>query len=101
MGRELVATADHPLFAKDGWKRMGELASQLSACAADLERFLAAEADQLQALHRHLDEHAEGSQRHFHPGSLLSNHASLAYTSAFISGQQENNKAIQRLKSIG
>ena len=55
--------------AGTSWERMGELASQLSACAADFERFLASEASHLHALHRHLDEQAEAGGRRFHPGS--------------------------------
>ena len=53
--------------AETSWERIGELASQLSACAADLERFLAVETSHLQALHGHQDEQAEVA-RHFHPG---------------------------------
>ena len=54
--------------AEPGWERIGELASQLSACAADLERFLATESSYLQAMHRHLGERADGARRRFHPG---------------------------------
>ena len=51
------------------WERVGELATQLSDCAADLERFLSAEADHLQSLLRQLDGQAERPRRRFHPGS--------------------------------
>ena len=54
--------------AETSWERIGELASQLSACAADLERFLASEASYLQPMHRHVGEQADGASRRFHPG---------------------------------
>ena len=49
-------------------ERMSELAAQLSACAADLERFLSAEAGHLQALYRH-QERPPTSPHRCHPGS--------------------------------
>ena len=55
--------------AGTSWQRVSELASQLSACAADLEQFLAAEASHLLALQGRLGEPTEGPPRRFHPGS--------------------------------
>jgi hypothetical protein len=56
------------------WERVGELAAQLSACAADLERFLLDETRRLQALERQLSHRpkvgeAKCATRCTHPGS--------------------------------
>jgi hypothetical protein len=56
------------------WERVGELAAQLSACAADLERFLLDETQRLQALESRFGQPSGGGQpmaspRRIHPGS--------------------------------
>ena len=51
------------------FERVSELAAQLSACAADLERFLSTESGHLQAIYRQQEEQSEGPRRRFHPGS--------------------------------
>jgi hypothetical protein len=51
------------------WERVGELASQLTTCAADLEQFLVQEMDQMQALQRTLEGQVSAARCYFHPGS--------------------------------
>lgn len=55
--------------ANTSWERVGALASELAACAADIERFLLDEAARLQRLQRQLKGQAHAEQRRLHPGS--------------------------------
>jgi hypothetical protein len=51
------------------WERVGELASQLSACASDIEQFLLEEMAHTQSVQRQLEGQVAEARRRFHPGS--------------------------------